>query len=328
MTTAERSLQTDILDDVRQGFSTVAQMVGSVKIRLDRIDDYAKTLLPVPRENVYDTKHHFIGAPEETAAYTLVLDSLNFGSGYSPFLAEEGWERVDGSIYYTVATRLKEYFEQEGILPAARLSGYTPEDCAALLGLDISGPYSREFASLCSRSLQALGRLLHDRYDDAGFLAFVEAAGGSAVSMVENLSQMEHFRDVHSYKGTNIAFYKRAQITAADLHLAFRHMGRTLFHDIHRLTMFADNAVPHVLRVDGILEYEPWLASKIDSGALIESGSEEEIEMRACAGAAVEVLAKLKNMSAMDIDHILWHRSVESDRYKKCPPHRTLTFFY
>ena len=44
-------------------------------------------------------------------------------------------------------------------------------------------------------------------------------------------------------------FLKRAQIAAADLCRA----GVAEFADLGELTMFADNLVPHVLRLDGIL---------------------------------------------------------------------------
>ena len=47
-------------------------------------------------------------------------------------------------------------------------------------------------------------------------------------------------------------FWKRAQITANDLALA----GVAEFPDLDRLTIFADNLVPHVLRVDGVLRYD------------------------------------------------------------------------
>ena len=52
-------------------------------------------------------------------------------------------------------------------------------------------------------------------------------------------------------------FYKRAQIAANDLHLA----GVVDFPDIDRLTIFADNLVPHVLRLDGVLRYSDELAA-------------------------------------------------------------------
>ena len=47
-------------------------------------------------------------------------------------------------------------------------------------------------------------------------------------------------------------FWKRAQILPNDLALA----GVAHFADLDRLTIFADNLVPHVLRIDGVLVYE------------------------------------------------------------------------
>ena len=56
-------------------------------------------------------------------------------------------------------------------------------------------------------------------------------------------------------------YYKRAQIATNDLHLA----GVVDFPDIARLTVFADNLVPHVLRLDGVLQYSDELAELIDA---------------------------------------------------------------
>ena len=58
--------------------------------------------------------------------------------------------------------------------------------------------------------------------------------------------------------------------------------GVAQFADLDRLTIFADNLVPHVLRVDGVLRYEPGLAALIDSERLLPAG-EAEREIRAYA---------------------------------------------
>ncbi len=63
-------------------------------------------------------------------------------------------------------------------------------------------------------------------------------------------------------------FYKRAQIMPNDLALA----GVAEFSDLDQLTIFADNLVPHVLRVDGVLRYDPELAAHIDAGELLPPG--------------------------------------------------------
>ena len=55
---------------------------------------------------------------------------------------------------------------------------------------------------------------------------------------------------------TTAAFFKRAQLVADDL----ASPAWPASHDLDRLTIFADNLVPHVLRVDGVLRYDPELA--------------------------------------------------------------------
>jgi hypothetical protein len=121
----------------------------------------------------------------------------------------------------------------------------------------------------------------------------------------------------------DVGFYKRAQLTAADLATA----GVAEFQDLDRLTIFADNLVPHVLRVDGILSYEPELLERINREELIPKGSREELEIRATALHAVELIAKRTPVTPMQLDYLLWNRGQEAG-YKALPRHRTRTVFY
>jgi hypothetical protein len=116
-----------------------------------------------------------------------------------------------------------------------------------------------------------------------------------------------------------VPFLKRAQIAAADLGRA----GVARFDDLHGLTMFADNLVPHVLRLDGVLSFEPELVGRIERGELIEHGSPEEVEIRACALHAVElIVAQRPGSSAAEVDQLLWNRG-RATRYKAVPRHRS-----
>jgi hypothetical protein len=317
----------DIFDALREGFAFVQSRAAQVKIDEARLAAFADSLPGKPPGNVLDVTHHYVGRPEDTAAYILALDSINFGSGYRPHLQQEGWRMEGDSLYFTLSTRLKEYYEQRGPLSARRLAGIEPEQVAGMLGLDISQPWSAGFAGLCAANLNELGGLVGDDYDGY-FMGLIEDSGGYAASVVETLARLPTFRDIHPYKGREIAFLKRAQITAADLHLAFARLGQTLFFDIDRITMFPDNAVPHTLHTDGVLVYTPELQARIAAGEEIMSGSEDEIEIRACAAQAVELIAARKGMKAMDVDHVLWHRSEEDPRYKAAPTHRTVSRFY
>ncbi len=135
-----------------------------------------------------------------------------------------------------------------------------------------------------------------------------------------------------STDGTEVPLYKRAQILVTDLAIAFDGQGPGSFRDLDRLTIFADNLVPHVLRVDGLLAYDDELLARIERGELIPAGSPEEIEIRAVAVHAVErIVAELRasgiSVTARELDYLLWNRG-QGAAYKALPRHRTRTVFY
>ena len=92
--------------------------------------------------------------------------------------------------------------------------------------------------------------------------------------------------------------------------------------------MFADNLVPHVLRLDGVLRFDAGLTARIEREELIEHGSPEEVEIRACAVHAVELLVAARpGRCAAEIDQALWLRG-QGARYKAAPRHRSRTTAY
>jgi hypothetical protein len=160
----------------------------------------------------------------------------------------------------------------------------------------------------------------------------VQAADHSAERLIDLLRGMPFYRDVARYDNLEVAFYKRAQLTAADLSLALDGQGLGKFQDLDRLTIFADNLVPHVLRVDGILRYAPALEARIEAEQLIEPGSFEEIEIRASAVYAVELMVEAlrrvgRESTAARLDYLLWNRG-QQPAYKAIPRHRARSVFY
>ena len=127
------------------------------------------------------------------------------------------------------------------------------------------------------------------------------------------------FADRSRYEELELPFLKRAQIAAADLHRA----GVARFGDLDRLTMFADNLVPHVLRLDGVLRFDPELVARIEREELIEHGSPEEVEIRACAVHAVELIVGAgAGPTAAELDQLLWQRGQQPAlQGPPAPPH-------
>jgi hypothetical protein len=177
--------------------------------------------------------------------------------------------------------------------------------------------------ALFADALRDLGGHL-ERDHGGRFLGPVEAARGSAVALVERLAGWSCFADTDRYGELRVPFLKRAQLAVADLSGA----GVATFADLGRLTLFADNLIPHVLRVDGVLTYAPDLLRRIERGELLEHGSPEEVEIRACAVHAVELLAAARpDLVPHEIDLILWTRG-RAAPYKAEPRHRARSTAY
>jgi hypothetical protein len=316
-----------ILDAVRAGCAAVVERAAHVQIDRARLGSYAASLpIEQARAPELDRRYHFLGEPEETVAFVLTLDAINFGSGYFPHLRK----RAGLSGYFTVAASLTDAFNARGPFPPQELASLTARDCAALFGQEPVGPVA-ELMDLFASALNDLGRYILERFDGR-FVGPVLAAGGHAEELVRLLAEMPYFRDVERYGDLEVPFYKRAQLTAADLSIALGRRGYGAFADLDRLTIFADNLVPHVLRVDGILRYAEPLANRIDREELVPAGSLEEIEIRAAAVHAVELIgAELRragqSATAMGLDYVLWNRG-QQPSYKARPRHRTRTVFY
>ena len=301
----------DLLGQLREACARVAASARHVRIENEAIPAYAVALpldahppSPDPDVHLTDSSH------EQLAAFWLTLDAINFGSGWFPTLRK----REGRSGYFTIAAGIRERFVDAGPWSADELQRIEAMEIAEVLRQDPD----HELMELFAQSLRDLGRHVTQEYDGS-FAALVDSAGGSAVVLVTRLAGWAFFADTSTYDRIEVPFLKRAQIAAADLARA----GVAEFEDLDRLTMFADNLVPHVLRLDGLLEFEPRLVEQIDHGDLIEHGSPEEVEIRACALHAVElIVAHRPGSQAADIDQLLWIRGQES-RYKASPRHRS-----
>jgi hypothetical protein len=319
----------NLTEQVRTACKAVTERATHVQINYDRIVSYATSLpLEQTMRPELDASRHYLGHGADTVAFLLTLDTINFGSGYFPHLRK----RPGMSGYFTVASSLNDYYKNHGPLSAEVLIRLTVEDCLKIFNQDPHNDPIRELMQFFAIALNDLGRYLLDRFD-GDFVRLVETAGSSAERLAQLLIEMPYFNDVEPYNGLTVPFYKRAQLMAADLHLVFDGKGLGQFYDLDRLTIFADNLVPHVLRIDGILRYTETLANRIDTEELISFRSPEEVEIRACALHAVELLTQElrrsgHDVTAMKLDYVLWNRG-QQPYYKKVKPrHRTRTVFY
>jgi hypothetical protein len=296
-------------DDVRAACARVAGAARNVRIAEEAIPEYARTL---PAESPPAPDLAAGASEEDRAAFGLQLNAVNFGSGWFPTL-----RKPPGlSGFRTVEARLK----ARGPWSAEALTRVDAAEAAATFGGQDPG---HELMALFAVALNELGQ--HVLAEHGGsFLALARCGDGSAVALAERLAALPTWLDVSPYDGGDVPFFKRAQLAAADLHL----QGIAPAGDLAALTLFADNLVPHVLRIDGVLELDAGLVARIDREEPIEHDSPEEVEIRACAVHAVELLvAAHEGTTATAVDNALWHRGA-APRYKAHPRHRARTTAY
>jgi Potential Queuosine, Q, salvage protein family len=284
-----------LTDDIRAAAARVARRARHVRIDEDAIEEYARTLSgtspPAPG----------IEGDEETrTAFSVQLNAINFGSGWFPTLNKPGGL----SGFRTMEAGLR----RRGPWTAQELTRLTREEAAHTFGQDPEHELMRLFVV----HLRELGERV-----GGSFLSFVRFHD-SAEALATELASWPTWFDVSPYDGEPVPFFKRAQIAAADLALP----------GLDRLTLFADNLVPHVLRIDGVLSFDDDLVDRIDRGILLEHDSPEEVEIRATALHAVELLvAAHGRTNATTVDNILWNRGA-APRYKAHPRHRARTTAY
>jgi putative queuosine salvage protein len=303
-----------LLDEVRSNCARIASAARWVQIDTDA----AGLLEPGPEgwAAAIDPESHYLeGGPAEVADYLLALDTINFGSGWFPTLRKRTEHGRELSGYFTIAWALADHIRAHpggGVFTAAWLRALDTREIAAILG---QRP-DHELMSLYSQALRALGHFLGERRA----LDLVAECGGSAERLAEQLAGRSASAGMAMFDDRGL--YKRAQILPSDLALA----GVAEFTDLDRLTIFADNLVPHVLHCEGVLVYEDSLAARVDAGELLPLGGPER-EIRACAVHACELISRRTGIAPRMLDSWLWSHG-QAPAYKARPRHRCRTVFY
>lgn len=292
-------------------------LTRSVLINDDQLNNFADYLCKEYSLVLWDENDfHYTGEMSLMEQYVFVLDAMNFC-----FWPCEGLE------YEHLAKGLKNaLIKDPSCFDASRLEMITEKEIS-----DWLQPFEVPNIGERVRLLRELGKVLLKKFKGKASEVIL-SSNNSAIEMVDLIiANFPGFRDSTIYKGKQVFFYKRAQILVSDIWAA-HNRNVDFFPDIHLLTMFADYRVPQILRHYGVLQYNDDISYKVDNCIEIPSGSEDEIEIRACTVIAVERLCNLlkekgRNFKVVEVDWILWQLGEKSLKSLK-PHHRTRTIFY
>lgn len=283
--------------------------------------------------------------PKETdpnaANWVLVIDTLNFCfwtptnytkykvNGYTGYFAlcaainraiDEGFPIIDPKFYSDIDEKTLSYIMRSD----------DGETCIPLLKERVE-------------CLQEVGKILVAVYDGK-FENMIKLADKSAVKLLELIvGEFICFRDTAMYEDKKVSLYKRAQILVGDIWSCFRGKGLGEFHDVGKITMFADYRVPQVLVHFGALTYTKELMEVLEKDTVLESGDRMEVEIRGASIYIVEcvkdeVLLKLEkdypevskeNVNSIAIDQYLWdYRRQHAEELEAIPFHKVISIYY
>ncbi len=187
--------------------------------------------------------------------------------------------------------------------------------------------------------LREAGNVLYDKYN-CSFANCINAANQSAAALVNLLVRdFPCLRDEHYFEGRTVRIYKRAQILVADIWACFNGESYGTFHDIDKITMFADYRIPQMLHSLGCLMFSPPLEGRIRRQEVIKSGEKCEVELRGCCIWVVELIRRQivrdhpdAKINSILIDTFLYdtlkEKEVAGEVADMIPHHRTRSIWY
>ncbi|WP_201732329.1 queuosine salvage family protein [Acidithrix sp. C25] len=327
--------------DIRSGAKELSLSSSWVTINEAHLNSYSDRLLQyaIDYDKELDPRFWILSDPIASFAFVIVVDYLNFGSGYFKDLQKNS----TGSGYLTFAQGLTSYFVDHYPFKPSHLTTITSDQMTEILQQRDPSPQVSILIDLLVKAVNELGMYLEGNFADS-FVEFAKYLNRDVDDCLKTLIELPALADY--YEINEIAFYplKKAQIILSDLDMIWRFHHKNLdvaqipfcISGIHKLTAFADNSLPHVLRVEKVLEYDPALESHIQLGGRLEYSSWAEVEIRAATIQSVEMIhAKLLGdgitLYPNQIDAAIWtskHDPLLSGKYRLSLSHKCKSIFY
>ncbi|KAE8152906.1 hypothetical protein BDV25DRAFT_50488 [Aspergillus avenaceus] len=294
-----RTAETKVLENAQYVFDNAID----VALSPDKVKEAADTIWRMMQKKSYSTQTwsehelHPQLKDESTVDFIFAMDLLNFSfwserTEEERFAIEYRGRRWTG--YWSLVAALQRALDEK--IPITTPAFWANEtECTESVLRHVFRSMTDEEIPLLQERLRCLreaGRVLCEDFEGS-FVNCIYSANYSAASLVNLLAEsFPCFRDESSFHGRRVRLFKRAQILVADLWACFNGESFGEFHDIDKITMFADYRIPQILHQLGCLLYSPPLDSQIRQRKLIPSGSTREIELRATSIWCVELIRR------------------------------------
>ncbi|KAJ5760332.1 hypothetical protein N7520_007488 [Penicillium odoratum] len=291
--------ETKVLENAQYVFDNAID----VALSLTHTKDAAETIWRMMQKKAYSTQTwsehelHPQTKDESTVDFVFTMDLLNFSfwsehKEEKRFAIEYRGKKWTG--YWSLVAALQRALD-EGIPITTPDFWVNESECTEEVLRHVFRSATDEEIPLFQERVQCLreaGDVLCNEYGGS-FVNCIDSANYSAAGLVNLLTEsFDCFRDETVFHGKRVRLYKRAQILVADLWACFDGEDFGEFHDIDKITMFADYRIPQMLHQLGCLRFSPPLESHIRNQKLLKPGSNWEIELRGASIWCVELIKR------------------------------------
>jgi hypothetical protein len=234
----------------------------------------------------------------------LFLNVVNFCYMDPLSKAEYGYKNKKGQLV-SRATGLKAAMAESGVNwgDMWEVSNLTERKWAEIAQLDNNKDFFLG-AERGKRIRLFANKLFNEGHDNV--LQFLDCADLKTDKLLKCFVESGFFTD---------EFEKRAQLAVSMLDGVVRRRFGTGFEGTGTLTVMADYRLPQLMYNFGAIKLSDELQKKLESGTVIESGSEEERSLRAAAVVVGESLSGYMDIPESKVDMLLW--KLASDMGKK-----------
>jgi len=212
------------------------------------------------------------------------------------------------------------------------MAGLTFKDLENIFVGNIEMPMLKERVEI----LNNVGKKLVNSYEGS-WIKFIDSCSPNLYhngeGLVEKLvTEFPRFNDVINFEGSEVKFYKLAQLGYWGIYASLNNSYLFDIEDIDRMSAFADYIVPVALRLFGVINYTDELESDINNGKEILAFSQKEVEIRAHSLYATALLTgeinKLRPLEKSIIIPQLDWRLWKTYHATHWPHHLTKTIMY
>lgn len=266
-------------------------------------------------------------SPENIANFLLLFYSLIFCFWGEPkWTIEYQGSKYDGSFGLLIALK-RAYDQGKPILDWHFWEEISREEFAEILAGNVEIPLFTERLAIVHEAGKVTNHLYQSQASN-----LIKTCEKDARKLLALLSEnYPSFRDVSTYNGVSVPFYKRAQLFVIDIFHFFEGKGLGELEHTDIITALADYKVPQSLRHFGIIHYNSELANLVDTKTELIYNSPAEVEIRAANIWSIELLRRLiekslPNITSTEINDYLWLQSQSATNM--APYHRCRNTFY